>query len=267
MEVAGENFELRKTCNKLINYLRSAGTGGNVFKLSVDIQLPERLQGMPGDFFSLLQGLCEHLGKVFVNGVIQIEILLNSLSANTANLLVKIEGQGPWSLSGAAFDDAEAVIRKTGVKVKKSVRNDFIRFEFFYSFQSLESNSLAGLPFENRRVLIAEDNEVNAMVFSAFVEEWGCISMVVPNGAEAVERAAESVFDVILMDLYMPVRGGVQAIKEIRSFSAVPIVALTASTEPGDSRTAMDAGANDCLLKPLNRTHLFHVLSKYLRRG
>ena len=109
-----------------------------------------------------------------------------------------------------------------------------------------------------------EDNEINALIFSSFLEEWGCETTVIQNGAEAISQMHEARYDIILMDIHMPILNGNLATKKIREFSEVPIIALTDSVEEKDMQDAIEAGANDFLVKPVSSRQLFHVLEKYL---
>jgi len=82
------------------------------------------------------------------------------------------------------------------------------------------------------------------------------------NGVEAVEEVRSRNFDLVLMDLKMPVMGGLEATRKIREFNAeVPIVALTANAFDSDWASAMDAGCNAFLAKPVKRKQLLDLFS------
>ena len=82
------------------------------------------------------------------------------------------------------------------------------------------------------------------------------------NGVEAVEEVRSRNFDLVLMDLKMPVMGGLEATRKIREFNAeVPIVALTANAFDSDRVSAMDAGCNAFLAKPVKRKQLLDLFS------
>lgn len=259
------NFELRGACNKLVAELNNSESKKNIIKLSIDIQLPDRFSGKPDGLFQPIQTLSGYLARVLINGLINIEILLHSLENSTVNIHVRLSGQGVIRPVQEELRNIEAYIKNTGLQVIYKQEKEQIFFEFDHSFQTLESKKTEiGLPFSKKNVLIAEDNEINAMVFSSFLDEWGCKNVVAINGADAVAQAHDKIFDAILMDIHMPILNGNQATQKIREFSSVPIIALTASTQESDIKDAMEAGANDYLLKPISSTHLFHVLSKYL---
>lgn len=116
-----------------------------------------------------------------------------------------------------------------------------------------------------KSILIAEDNDVNFMVFEAFLMDWGYEITRANNGKEAVELVSHKRFDFIMMDLYMPEMNGIEAIKNIRKLAhAMPILVLTASSVEKDLKDAMTCGANDFLLKPVSGMRLKEKLAQYL---
>jgi CheY-like chemotaxis protein len=119
-------------------------------------------------------------------------------------------------------------------------------------------------PFANKSILLAEDNDLNALVFVSFIEEWGCQITKAANGLEAVATAGSADFDLILMDIHMPEMSGNEAIWRIRQFNKnIPIIALTASSLKRDITSSLEAGANDFLLKPVSSHQLKKMLVKY----
>ncbi len=90
------------------------------------------------------------------------------------------------------------------------------------------------------------------------------------NGIEAIDQAAQEKPDVTLMDIQMPVMGGLEAIRRIRqdtNLSIIPIIALTALTMPGDKERCLEAGADQYLSKPVNLKNLVEVIEMQLSRG
>ncbi|MEK0083604.1 ATP-binding protein [Benzoatithermus flavus] len=101
-------------------------------------------------------------------------------------------------------------------------------------------------------VLLVEDNATNQLVARAFLDRLGCRTQLAGNGAEAIDAAARQRFDVILMDISMPVMDGIEATRRLRAEgTTVPIIALTASAGAGDAERFRAAGMNGCLLKPI----------------
>jgi CheY-like chemotaxis protein/anti-sigma regulatory factor (Ser/Thr protein kinase) len=118
-------------------------------------------------------------------------------------------------------------------------------------------------------VLIVEDVPMNAEVVRAFLEQAGCASIVASNGVEAIEACRQEKFSAILMDVEMPVMGGLDATRVIRGKEGppenrdVPIIALTAFASRADSAACLGAGMNDYLMKPVDRVVLYRALEKW----
>jgi signal transduction histidine kinase/CheY-like chemotaxis protein len=113
-------------------------------------------------------------------------------------------------------------------------------------------------------VLVAEDDVINQMVVSRFLEDFGCTVECVANGRQAAEAAASGQYDLLLMDLHMPELDGVAATRVIReSNTSLPVVALTADAMSSERDASMEAGMNDFLVKPLQKEKLQQVLARY----
>jgi two-component system sensor histidine kinase/response regulator len=122
-------------------------------------------------------------------------------------------------------------------------------------------------PHRNRaRVLLVEDNPVNQKVAVRLLERMGCTVRVADNGAEGVRAFTEGVYDIVLMDLQMPVMDGLMATKEIRALpqgANVPIVALTANAMAGQLERCLEAGMNAFLTKPIEIDRLQETLDRF----
>ena len=135
------------------------------------------------------------------------------------------------------------------------------------------ASALAGgdTPLVGRRVLIVEDNPVNLLIAETFVGGWGAQVATAGDGRQAidaVEQAAGSgaPFDVVLMDMHMPVMSGYDAIAELRrrwSAAALPVIALTAAALTAERERALELGANDFLTKPIDAEQLLETLRVY----
>ncbi|MFA6700101.1 MAG: response regulator [Thiomicrospira sp.] len=124
-------------------------------------------------------------------------------------------------------------------------------------------------PSEGRlrgHVLLVEDNAINQEVAQKQLRKMGLTVMLAEHGQRAVELARSLSFDVILMDIQMPIMDGYQAARRIRQFNPdVPIVALTAAAMVEDREKALAAGMNGHLGKPIDKHELYNVLANYLR--
>ena len=116
------------------------------------------------------------------------------------------------------------------------------------------------------RVLVAEDNAVNQRVIVRLLEKLGCRADAVANGREAVEAAARTPYDVVLMDCQMPEMDGFEATRAIRETEGdgrrLPIVAVTANAMPGDRERCLEAGMQDYVSKPVGLDRLRDALER-----
>ena len=122
------------------------------------------------------------------------------------------------------------------------------------------------------RILLTEDNDLNAEIATELLQEEGCTVDRAKDGVECVdmlEKAANGTYQLILMDIQMPVMNGYDATKKIRRMddpqkANIPIVAMTANAFSEDKQVALDAGMNDHIAKPINMSVLVPTLRKYL---
>jgi CheY-like chemotaxis protein len=118
------------------------------------------------------------------------------------------------------------------------------------------------------RVLLAEDNPINALLARALLEREGCKVDRIASGDEAVSALSRGFYDLILMDLRMPGLNGIEATKALRERGVTtPIVALTADAFDEDRRACLAAGMNDFLAKPLTPSALRGVLTNWAHLG
>ena len=121
------------------------------------------------------------------------------------------------------------------------------------------------IPQFSGKILIAEDGEDNRGLISLLLKKTGVDFAFVENGALAVEAASTGNFDLILMDIQMPIMDGYTAISKIRSSgNSIPIVALTANAMKADLERAKSAGCTDFLGKPFTRQEFFSTLGRIL---
>lgn len=121
------------------------------------------------------------------------------------------------------------------------------------------------------RVLLVEDNELNREVALGLLAEAGLAPDAAEDGAQAVRMVSEGAYDLVLMDVQMPVMDGYEATRTIRrtlGADSLPIVAMTANAMQGDREACLAAGMNDHVAKPIDPDDLFAALIRWLpRRG
>jgi two-component system sensor histidine kinase/response regulator len=132
--------------------------------------------------------------------------------------------------------------------------------------ENFEQGASDTLCFEGK-ILVAEDNEVNQLVARDLLEGMGLEIDIANNGAEAVKKSLTKNYDLIFMDLQMPVMDGFMAAKKIRTTNtAIPIIALSAAVMEKDMQLTAEAGMNGHLAKPIDVHELQTVLARYLTK-
>jgi CheY-like chemotaxis protein len=119
------------------------------------------------------------------------------------------------------------------------------------------------------RVLLVEDNEINQEVAIGQLEDAEVFVVLAENGADAVRMVRENDYDLVLMDMQMPVMDGIEATRIIRAdpkVKSVPIIAMTANALVSDRELCLEAGMNDHIAKPIDPDQLFGVLLRWIRR-
>jgi len=120
-------------------------------------------------------------------------------------------------------------------------------------------------------VLVVDDNQINRLLINKVMIKWGANADFAENGLQAIDKVeGNHNYDVVLMDVYMPEMGGVEATRIIRAkkesyFQKLPIIALTASILSTERSEIEDAGMNDYIVKPFDPKNLFDKLSVYQR--
>ena len=137
----------------------------------------------------------------------------------------------------------------------------------------IDNHQIDTYHFQNLHILLAEDNDLNREIASYILKDEGIQVTEVKNGKEAVEcfeKMPEYTFDVILMDVMMPILNGYEATKRIRNSSkedarSIPIFAMTANAFMEDKQKCYAVGMNEHIAKPIDISDLFHKIQKYIK--
>ncbi|MEH2959508.1 response regulator [Candidatus Merdisoma sp. JLR.KK006] len=183
-------------------------------------------------------------------------------------------------LTAYDWSDIEEEAREAGVtafcskpiflsELRELLESPFMEKEIEEEFQ--EDNTI----FEGKRILLVEDNELNQEIAVEILEEAGFQIDVADDGAVAVEKIKEAQpgrYDLILMDIQMPILNGYEAARQIRAIdnpklSGLPIIAMTANAFDEDRRAALEAGMNGHIAKPIDIPGLMELLKEILKSG
>ncbi len=263
-----QEFNISEVSNSLIRSLEKELGNNCLIRLSLDVQLPAHLVG---DWESINQSIkrtCEFLVHHLVNGVVDIEIV--KIGQHNGHITIGVYIRGSDFINNRTIGIRRVITDYSNWthhikhKINIAFSDDYLKFSFKTKFD-LITKPISQSATPNVKILVVEDNELNAMVFSSFLESWEIEVTIVVNGAEAISKLKREPFDMVLMDIHMPVLNGIEATRQIRSFNTkVPIIILTASSLETDLTQAMSAGANDLLQKPVSSSQLYGIVSRYI---
>lgn len=296
-DLAGMLEDIRRS------YTHQAEERGIYFSLEKEPDLPEMLIGDPVRLNQILSNLLSNAikftprGGVVLKGSVsekrstsaliefsvtdtgigipasQIEEIFESYAQASPDTTRKYGGTGlGLAISKRLVELQGGTIDVTSVPDKGSV----FTFSIEYALPATEtkasdhngmSDSMKGLA--GKRILVAEDNKINFFVANKFLESWGVIVTHVENGQLALDALKREEFDLILMDLHMPVMDGIEATRIIRSspdskINRIPIVALTAAVMSEAHDKIEDLAINDYVLKPFKPKDLYDRIFKSL---
>jgi CheY-like chemotaxis protein/anti-sigma regulatory factor (Ser/Thr protein kinase) len=275
---------------------------GISFKIKLDNKLPMYVSGDPTRLNQILRNIVGNAVKFTEIGGIDIEV--NLLKYTTKGPLVEVSVSDTGI--GIAKNQLESIFNEfeqandytarkyggtgLGMSIAKKLVEKFegelsiesqlgIGSVFKFSVQlhhpiieSLDSrvvpNSVNNqMPAEQYRILVADDNVMNQIVASDSLEELGYQFDIADNGQQCVELFKNGHYDLILMDVQMPIMNGLEAAKIIRSMdSQIPILAMTASVMDHDKVKCAEAGMNKTIPKPIKPANLQAIITDFLTK-
>lgn len=178
---------------------------------------------------------------------------------------------------GLAISERLVSMQKGSLTVKSTVNKGSvftceIPFNIAIGAVTTQDEELAGITdyasLEGRKILIAEDNAVNQLLIKQILKRWKVDYKVVSNGKEALDELSNTYYDVILLDLQMPIMDGITAAKKIRELdglqSKIPVIALTADAFVETRQNVVDSGFSDFITKPYKEQDLYNTIRKHI---
>jgi PAS domain S-box-containing protein len=308
LELEAIPFSLRQLMETALKPLIQLARGkGLAFELDVGLHVTD---GLVGDALRLQQVLVNLVGnaiKFTRTGNIHVTVAQQETEDEQVRLLfsvrdtgigipadrlssifepfTQVERVGAMSGTGLGLTISAQLIELMGgrIEVKSTVGSGSVfRVELGFPRANLDIESLVSStakstgryqsPPSRLRVLVAEDNAVNARVVRHFLEKVGAQVTVAENGQLALQRALSGDFHLLLLDVQMPELTGLQVCEAIRAHEKVnggrrPIVMLTAQAMKGDREACLAAGADDYLTKPVTRRTLLSAIARLMDQG
>lgn len=296
-------FSLRGLCNSIETMFYHRAREKNLsFSLFIQDNIPDTLNGDAVRLTQILVNLISNAIKFTQKGGISLNISTLSQNNDKVRLRFSVKDSG----IGISTDKLETIFdrfqqgetdttRKYGgtglglsivknlvqlqggditVESEPGKGTEFI-FEIGYSLVTLgetlptslaDKTAITAGAFPEARILVAEDNSMNQLLIKFTFQSWKMNYELADNGAKAIEWLQRSTFDLLLLDIQMPLMDGYATAQAIRKElkSDIPIIAMTAHALAGEREKCISYGMNDYISKPIHEKELFSLLKKYL---
>ena len=195
-----------------------------------------------------------------------LQAMLSSIRTLGYPLLLR----GIWVYTGSA--DVRLYKPLSHSRLYTTVLDIVYKLAFSSEYESPQADAANGAArvLAGHRILLVEDNDINKMIALEMLEETGVDVDVAVNGADAVEQVQQQEYELILMDIQMPVMDGYEATRQIRAlggeFKSIPIIAMTAHALEGDSSRSLEAGLDYHISKPFDPDDLIAIIVRYIEQ-
>jgi len=297
------SFSIREVIKNTVDVMQHrASEKGILVCCTSDEKIAAVLKGDPYRLKQILFNLVGNAVKFSEKGIVSIDCTLRSKNDNLQLVEITVADTGIGmdkhyldNLFQSFTQEDKSVSRKYGgtglgmtitkqltelmggtinVKSKKNVGTTItltIPFSIGNEKDLLENETIItdNNILKGKKILLVEDNEINRLVASITLNQYGADITEAINGIEAVEAVKNMPFDLVLMDMQMPLMDGLEATKIIRNEigSAVPVIALTANAIKGESDKCYAAGMNDFISKPFEELALIGLIAKWLNKN
>ncbi len=304
IELDMHNFMLSDVLERVRDVLASATEmKNNSFSIEQSPETKALLRGDSLRVYQVLLNLVNNAIKFTVNGEIRLRVSMKSKTDTDAILLFEVSDTGIGMSAEhaqrifSAFGQADATITRKfgGTGLGLAICNNLVQImggeiwckseenkgsTFYFTiriglssldeYELIENDKGAFVVpdyLRGARILLVEDNEINQLLASELLVSEGFIVDIAANGALAIDMLEDEDYDLILMDIQMPIMDGISATKEIRcrkEFDNIPIIAMTAHAMSGDRELSMAVGMDDHLTKPIDHQVLYRTICKWL---
>lgn len=296
-EVQNSYFKIENLIHSILQTFEFINQqNNNVVSVDIDPDMPEVLSGDQMKISQVLMNLISNASKFTQDGFIDISIQSTRKENQNVELLFCIKDTGigiPEEKQGKIFDEFTQITNSSGYEgtglglpiVNKilTLLGSTIQLESAYGkgttftfplelgvgvesdIERIEENNLCYKKLDQKKILIVDDNKINQLVTQKVLEQYGLQHHTASNGLEALNTAKDHEFDVILMDVNMPVMNGLDSSKAIRKLDIdTPIIALTAINSTDPEKDFASFGISDAIIKPYKTEKLLELLLKYI---
>ena len=294
-------FRIKESLQEIAMHYRGRASMQNLdFDFKLDNKIPMTLAGDEDKLRLLLDHLLDNAFKFTDHGFVRFEVThLQSSEDGVEKLQFVIRDSGcgvPESLQSDIFNsfkqaDGSLTRRKGGLGIGlalcqkivsllkgklefKSVVNEGTQVVLTLVFRTAEdqfrlTNQISDtIKPDTTDILVVEDNYVNKLVMEGQLRKMGFQVYAAGNGKEAITMMEKREYDLVFMDCQMPIMDGFEAARQVRQLNnrnaSIPIIAVTANTNPGDRESCIAAGMNDYIKKPFNQAVLIAAINRWL---
>ena len=307
MTVEEVNFSLSKTVYSVIELLTQNAVEKKIKLLcDLDATIHDELIGDPTKLAQILFNLIGNALKFTEKGFV--ELVVTEIEGNESDCLLKFtvidsgigiqkdkidsifesfnqasnETTRKYGGTGLGLTITRRLVELQGGQITaESVVSKGSEFTFSLKYKKAKKQIQSYIAVKNKNIspeflkdvniLLVEDNELNQLLAVKVFEKWNKTIDIANNGAEAIEKISNNLYDIILMDIQMPEMDGIELTRHIRSSmgekSNIPIIALTAHATKGEERRCFENGVNDYLSKPYNFEVLLNKLYHNLKNN
>lgn len=306
LKLQNEEFQLATIIKQVkANWEIQAKNKGIDFNFSMASDLPELVNGDASRFAQILNNLLSNAVKFTNSGEIGLTVTHSLKETGVSNITVVVSDTGigiPKEKQSSIFESfiQESIndkrqyggfglglsiikrlveLNKGTIKMKSS-QSKGTTFTIDIPYTAIERKALATNTFnkdnfdlQGNKILVVEDNDINQFIMKKILSSWKNTEItIVENGKLAVEKLADESFDIVLMDLQMPVMDGYEATQEIRKGfdnginDLIPIIAVTADATSESKLRAQNVGMNDYMTKPIDQVLLYEKITRLLSK-
>ena len=296
------HFNLHERLDGIVKMMKLKANEKNIsLNLVVDKKTPIQVVGDPTKLEQILLNLIGNAVKFTDEGVVTVSVKQIEESKDSSKVYFEIKDTGIGIISNkintvfAAFTQAKSdtsrifggtglgltIVKKLVTLLEGNIEVEsvfgegsvfkitlpFIKGKIEDNTTEKQPKTLMNQPL-NLSVLLVEDNKTNQLLAKTRLDRWKCKVDIANNGIEAVKKTQQKIYDVILMDIQMPVMDGYEATKIIKNdiserVSLIPIIAMTAYASNADIKKARNVGMDDYIFKPFKPDELYGLLKRY----
>jgi PAS domain S-box-containing protein len=295
------NVNLRELVESVTSSMQYRANEKNIYiRKNIDADVPAMVIADSSRLVQILLNLVSNSVKFTEKGGVTIDLKVLEQNADTVRIRFAVTDTGigiaqdKQSTIFESFKQAELdTTRKyggtgLGLAISKrlvelhdsrinvdSVLGQGSTFWFTITFNKAENQAVNASKMDmglDMNILVVDDNQINRILVNKVLKKWGTTVDFAENGQEAVDKiGANKNYDVVLMDVHMPIMGGLEATQIVRAkdgayFQQLPILALTASMLSNEVNQMIESGMNDFILKPFEPKTLYDKLSKYQKQ-